>query len=502
VWLGLATVPALAEAPLSAIDWLKQPAPVSVAQPLVTPLAEPPVAHGATVPEVAVMSLGDTSADAVGLLPSGTTGLPRGLWAASATDTLVAQIARIDETPLPAVQALYYTLLLAEADPPEDAADNALFLRARIAALRRFGAVEPALALIERAGPATPALFDEWLELALLTGRADAPCAALARAPLLTADHAARVYCLARAGDWATAALTYEAAVALDTLSAQEADLLEGYLDPELAGGLADLPPPPEMTPLLFRLYEAGGMPLPTRTLPRAYAVADLRGTMGWKSAIEAAERLARAGALPANQLLGLYTERRPAASGGVWDRVRAVQRLDAAVAQDDTAGIARHLPPAWQMMRENGLGVVFATLYGPDLIGRDLGPEVARLAYEVALLSPEYESARPPGTQTRRLRFLAGLAGGAPDPALARGPTEEAIATAFAATRPPADHAGPLAQGRLGQTLLTVAGHLQGAGPRDNRRLTASLATLRMAGLEGVARQAALQILLLQSPR
>ena len=34
---------ALAEEPLSAIDWLTQPAPVSVAQPLVQPLANPPV---------------------------------------------------------------------------------------------------------------------------------------------------------------------------------------------------------------------------------------------------------------------------------------------------------------------------------------------------------------------------------------------------------------------------------------------------------------------------
>ena len=151
---------ALAEEPLSAIDWLTQPAPVSVAQPLVQPLANPPVTEGVTVPSVTVLPLDDVRPDAVGLLPSSTTGLPRSLWSASETDTLVAQLSRLGDTPLPAIQALYYTLLLAEADPPSDAAENARFLRARVDALRRYGAVDAALALLERAGADTTLLFD------------------------------------------------------------------------------------------------------------------------------------------------------------------------------------------------------------------------------------------------------------------------------------------------------------------------------------------------------
>ena len=46
-------------------------------------------------------------------------------------------------------------------------------------------------------------------------------------------------------------------------------------------------------SPLLFRLHEAIGEPLPTGALPRAYAVADLRDLAGWKPQLEAAERLA-----------------------------------------------------------------------------------------------------------------------------------------------------------------------------------------------------------------
>ncbi|KRS18372.1 hypothetical protein [Roseovarius indicus] len=488
---------ALAEEPLSAIDWLNQPAPVSVAQPLLQPLVNPPVTEGVTVPDVTVMALDDVQPDAVGLLPSSTTGLPASLWQASATDTIVAQMSRLGDTPLPAIQALYYTLLLAEAEPPADAAENARFLRARLDALRKYGAVDAALALVERAGADTPLLFDAWLDLALLKGTEDDACRALADTPDLSDSYAKRIFCIARAGDWSTAALTYDTANAIGALDAHESALLAQFLDPEFAEA-NEMPPPRTMTPLLFRLYEASGMPLPTRNLPREYAVADLRGTMGWKAEVEAAERLARTGALPANRLLGLYTDRRPAASGGVWERVRAVQEFDAALESNDPKAIAEELPEVWRLMRANDLAVVFATLYGERLAALDL-PAAADLAHEIALLSPVYESAaRATGPRTRRLDFLAGVAKGAPDEAGAAAGTESAIARAFAATEVPPDHAGPLNEGRLGQAILAAAMQLQSTRPGQMRDLESSLATLRIVGLEDVARQAALQILLL----
>lgn len=499
VVLLVAAAPARAETPLSAIDWLRQPPPISVAQPLVRPLGQAP-GGGAPVPDVTMIPLGSATPDAVGLLAPATTGLPPDLWTASAGATLVAQMARLGGQPLPAVQALYYTLLLAEADPPADTAGDARFLHARIAALRRFGAVDAALALVERAGPDSAMLFDDWLALALLAGVEDGPCALLAARPDLSGSYADRIFCTARAGDWATAAVTYDAATALGVLDPREAALLGGFLDSELAGGTtSDMAPPRVMTPLLFRLYEAAGTPLPTGNLAREYAVADLRGTMGWKAEIEAAERLARTGALPANQLLGIYTDRAPAASGGVWERVRAIHAFDTAMQSDDDARIAAALPAAWGLMRENGLAVAFAALYGPGLAGRDL-PDAARLAWEVALLAPAGTHAAPPPApaQTRRLRFLDTLARGAPDPALAETPAERAIAAGFAATAPAGDHAGMLAEGRLGQAILSAAALLQDIRPGQSRQIEAALSTLRAVGLADVARAAALQILLL----
>jgi hypothetical protein len=181
-----------AQAPLSAIDWLNKAPSVTL-----TP-AHPPVVEGAVVPEIAVTALDTVRPDAVGLLPGSVTGLPATLWSNSTTQDLTRYIERLAERPLPALQALYYTLLLAEANPPPDTGREARFLNARLAALRRFGAVEPALALVERAGGASPALFEAWLDLALLEGGEAPACAALAEAPHLSRDIAARVYCVSR----------------------------------------------------------------------------------------------------------------------------------------------------------------------------------------------------------------------------------------------------------------------------------------------------------------
>ena len=147
----LTVLPGLAtgEEPLSAIDWLKEPAPVNVAQPLIAPLDEPledaalPLGDpsdgetGAITPGVAVTPLGQTQADAVGLLPSATTGLPITLWQASSTDAILTRLNRLPDAPLPALQALIYTLLLAEAAQPADTEATTRFLKARIETLQR-----------------------------------------------------------------------------------------------------------------------------------------------------------------------------------------------------------------------------------------------------------------------------------------------------------------------------------------------------------------------------
>ena len=494
---------AAAQQPLSAIEWLEKQNSVPLAQPREPAKDEPPVTANAQTPGVQVTPLDEARPDSVGLLPTATTGLPASIWQASSSADLIARFNRAQPDALPASRALVYTLLLAEADAPFDTGNDADFLKARIGALVRFGAVDPALALIERAGPQNTQLFDIWLNLSLLTGTEDKPCTALRDQPSLSRDYAARIYCTARAGDWQTAALTYETAVALGALQGNVSQLLAQFLDPELIDEGPHLAPPKAPTPLVFRLYESVGAPLPTRGLPRAYAMADLRGMSGWKAELEAVERLARTGALPASRLLGLYTDRKPAASGGIWDRVRAVQRFDHALFDRTPQKVADTLPPAWQAALSEGLAMPFAQLFADALMEIDLPADSRRVAYEVVLLSEEYEQAPsryPP--QTRRDKLLAGIARGAPDPALSSGALQNAIVAGFSATGPADIHKPLLDQGKLGQALLEAA-ILLGRGDAGNETgVTQSIATLRAVGLEDTARRAALQILILRAPR
>ena len=490
LWCGVAT----AQTPLSAIDWLTEMEPATVAP-------APPAAGTAARPDVTVTPLDAPRADAVGLLPTATTGLPGTLWSESRSATLTRYLDRLPARPLPAVQALYYTLLLAEADAPPGSADGAAFLRARLAALRRFGAVEPALALIERAGGATPALFDTWLDLALLDGREDPACDALAAAPHLSTDLRARIYCLARSGDWQTAALILHGAEAGGAIAEPDVTLLALYLEPDLIEEIASPAPPDAMTPLRFRLFEAIGAPLGTRALPRAFAMADLRGTAGWKAEIVAAERLAQTGALAATRLFGLYTAREPAASGGVWARVAAVQALDRALQSGTDEDLAKALPAAWEAARAVGLETVLAELFVERLLAAAPLPEpLATRAVEMGLLSPLYERAhelRAPFSA--RDRLLAGIAKGAPRAEDAVTRMHSAIAAGFAATAAAPEHQRLIAQGRLGEAILAAAALLdKGTERAAPSAVRAAIATLRAAGLEDTARRAALQILIL----
>ena len=487
--------------PLSAIDWLDNPVPVTVVTPPVAPLGQPAMPEGVETPNVAVMPLGNARTDSAGLLPSDVSGLPVTLWQASTERALIAQFQRLSPDPLPAIQALYYTLLLAEAEPPADSGPDARFLKARIDTLEAFGAIDPALALLDRAGPATPFLFDRWLNLSLLAGTETKACEALADRPGLSERYSARIFCLARAGDWQTAALLYETAVSLDLLTQTEADLLAQFLDPEMVENAVALAPPSTITPLLFRLYEAVGTPLPTQGLTRPYASADLRDSAGWRARIEAAERLADTGALPPNRLLGLYTERSPAASGGVWDRVAAIQEFDRAMTRARPQEIAETLPHAWRAMRTRGLAPVFAELYGEDLSATDLPGDARALALRIGLLSPGYEKAADIArTDDDTEAFLAGLARGAPPPGRANRPLMTAIAKAFAAEGASRDHDGLLQGGKLGQAILSAALQLDRANLRDFEAITSGLSTLRAVGLEETARRAALELLILDA--
>ena len=507
--------PGLAESPLSAIDWLSQsvttpagthvPPPAEPALPTAAKPNEPPVATGGALPEaVAVSVLGGPSPDAVGLLSPTVTGFPHALWGLGHSAEIATSLTAARAEGLPALQTLLVTLLLAEAEPPADAASAGLLLNARIDKLLALGALEQAQALLDAAGPAkTAELFRRAFDVALLTDNEDAACATLADAPELSPALTTRVFCLARAGDWNAAALTFRTAQALGHISGIEEELLARFLDPELADGGLMLPPPKPITPLIWRIYDTIGESLPTATLPLAFAHADLSERAGWKAQVEAAERLSRAGAIPPNLLLGLYTARDPAASGGVWDRVDAFQRLDAAMETADLSAVEQRLPLAYARMMDAELEVPFATLYAEDLSRLPLTGDAARIGYEMGLLSPAYQRLASSALGVKDLRndFLSGLAKGATDGLPPPDSMARAIAPAFSTTAfTLSDDARLLIdQKRVGEAMLMAMARIDTGLQGELGKVTEGLALLRALGLEDVARRTALELMLLE---
>ena len=493
--------PAVAQAPLSAIDWLDSERQTRTAAPppLSAPRDEPPVATSGTRPEVEVVPLGQPSADAVGLLPMSVTGLPPDLWARSEAATLGGLIRRVDLV-VPAMSALMFTLLLAEADAPEGSGSGAPLLLARLDRLFAEGAIDPGLALIERArGDSSPELYTRWLDFALLSGGEEAPCLALKADPSLSADLAERIYCDARTGDWDHAVTVFGTARALGQIDGRDGEILARYLDPALSDGESAVSPPARPTPLEFRLFEAMGEALPTQPLPRPFAAYDLSGNSGWRAQVLAGERLARAGALSDNRLLGLYSDREPAASGGVWDRVEAVQDLEAAIASGraDLAGPA--LVRAWPQMRSAGLLVTFSRLFGSDLGTLALSGRAAEFAERAQLLSSDYETvARDMTPRTDLMRVIKAVATGSAPADIPEDPRLSAVARAWQDATVPDTLSDLRKAGKLGEVILRAM-ELYASGAEGNHAdMTAALAAFRDVSLEDTARRAAIQFLIL----
>ncbi len=497
--LGLAALlsggqPAAATGPLSAIDWLTETATAP-------PGAAPPDGGAAAGGTIAVDALGGRRLDAVGLVPAEAAGLPAALWRGSQAATLVAALSAPRPDLPPAARELFFRLLLVEAEPPraDASGDGALFL-ARVDRLLALGALESAIALIEAAGLDDAPRIARYFDTAILLGDDERACAALDRPAAPAPGPAARVFCLARGGDWPAAAITFRTARALGLLAPDEAALVARFLDLEDdEAGTDALAPPAHATALAWRLHEAVGEPLPTATLPPAFAHADLASTAGWRAQLAAAERLARTGAIAANRLLGVYSERAPSASGGVWERVAAVQRLEAAIRARDPAALAAALPVAWDRMAEAGLEAMLPALFGEDLAGFDLPGAAGELALRIVLLSPAAEAvARRRAPTDAGQAFLLAVARGTLRGLVTPDALRGAVRDGLLATRLPPAAARLAAAERTGEALFLALDRLDAGARGDPLGVSEGLAILVGLNLAGHARRAALELLLL----
>lgn len=495
---------------MSAIDWLSSSVALNAAASLrgsaavLPPLqGEAPISAGVQLGEVSVQSLDAVSADSLGLIPAARIGLPRDLWGRTPEPRLAEALRKERLDTLPSVQGFLLELMLAELDPPQTpgaARGNGLFL-ARIDRLLDLGALDQAMALLEQADPDDPEIFRRRFDIALLLDQEHRACEIMEKSPAVAPSYPARIFCLARRGKWDAAALNLSAGRVLGQIEADKVALLERFLDPQLAEDSPDLPPPPRVTPLTFRLMEAIGQPLSTTTLPVAFAQADLRSNSGWKAQIEAAERLARMGVIDPNQLLGFYTQERASASGGVWDRVSHISQLDAALSASDAMRVQNLLPQAWALMQAQELETAFAAMFAPRLRGVPLSGAAAEIAFRAGLLTADFETVAAEARQEgAAAAFLAALARGNTAGIRASdqlGLMLKRVFDAPPAALPPAY--ADLVPDRLGESILVAIDDISEGAKGDHRRLEQGLTLLRMAGLESLARRTALELTILE---
>ncbi len=496
-----------AEEPLSAIDWLSNAveAPKVVVPPVI-PQAKPvdDVSRNATPEAVVTTKLGAPSRDAVGLVPSSVTGLPTRFWGTSSSQSLAAELNNLRPDLPPPLAELIRRVLLAELAPPIDSGSAEVLFLARVDALLALGALDQAKALLDRADPGTVSLFQRWFDASLLIGDEDAACARMLRQPDLSPTYPARIFCMARAGDWTAANLTLSTAKALDAIPLAEDALLARFLDTELFEGEAPLPVPTRVTPLAFRMHEAIGEPLSLSTLPNAFAFAALSENGGWKPRITAAERLARTGAIPPSRLLASYSERQPAASGGVWDRAEAVQAFEVALIARDPNAVATQLPKAVRTMRRAGLEPALAAMFGEALLGLPLPEATRKAATRLMMLSPAYEAAAQAdvlATDTAEIWTAVATGDTAALSRLQQTGHLDAVETAVAAAFTTDEISTPMGAliegGNLGLATLRSVKMMEDGTSADPKALEDGLRSLRRLGLIDIARRMALFVLI-----
>lgn len=483
--------------PLSAIDWLSN----SVTDEPSAQTVAPDETTASAPAAIRVLPLDAPVPDAAGTLDAIDAGLPDDLWGRSSARDLAGALARVSlsEDAPPSIARFLNVLLQTRLRPPIDAAVDDQFFFARVDTLLKKGHLDAAKALLEVAQQNDPQSFRRQFDIALLTGTETEACRTIETTPELSPTYPARIFCLARLGQFDVAALTLGNAETLGILSAEEDALLLHFLDPELFEG-EPIPPAPKLpTPLQFRLYEAIGERIPTEGLPVPFAFADMTNDVGWKARLGAAERLAANGAIPFSRLLDVYQERGPSASGGVWERVRAITALSRAVAAQDATQLERALPGAWGAANQGGFAGALAEWLQPSLSRLPTDSTVAHLAFEIALFAEDAEAAQSFANTSVADRFLLSLAMGRVGSEPAGDALGRAVLRGLAAANAGDAFEALITDGRQGEALFRALAQLADGATGNPNTTSLSLAALKRIGLEELARQIAIELVLIE---
>jgi hypothetical protein len=292
-----------------------------------------------------------------------------------------------------------------------------------------------------------------------------------------------------------TAHLILKTEEVLGDLSSQEVSLLDRYLEVDFDVDLNALLPPPELiTPLEYRLYEAIGEPIPAEYLPIQYSQSDLSGENGWRAQIIAAERLSSTGAIPGNQILGIYTNNSPGVSGGIWERVKAVSDLDKALKTE--GNVEKHFQAAWKIFKQTDQVTVFAKLFGLRVFERNLSPTSKKIAADLLLLTNNFKLTEN-YLSTNDIRY--GLVTNDFSKVIISNETEKIIFNVFTDPNIPFLVEQKLNQGKLGEVILNSLLQFETGIEGNFKDFSESLSTLNLIGLDTTARRAALTHLVLK---
>lgn len=442
---------------------------------------------------ITVTPLGSVKLDATGIFGEDISGIPTTFWGQSAPSTLRNLIPTYRNQTLPEVKSFYQRIMLARLTPPAGTDAKANLLLSRIDYLISAGALDQSAALVELASPKSFEMFQRWFDVNILLEHPSRACAPAAENPRIAARTEVRIYCLAQNGDWPAAAVTLSLGASLGDLSPEYNDLLSVFLDRELFEGQV-IGPAGQITPLSFHLRQELDAPARSRSLPLPYLQNLLAGYAGWKTRLEAAERLARAGVSAPDYLLSLYQEGRPSASGGVWERARAVQGLMAA---RDASAFEKHLNDAIEEMGPRGLWPVLGSILTHAHIPNGLSNDTRRNLARMLLLSHDNKLSEP-YLDALDDCLLVALVRDELDGCAPTDPLRLAMLNAFLLGDLSDERSDMIDNDRVGEAVLLALNALED-GPRTPHVIVQdSLATLTRAGFTTEAQHLAIEILIL----
>ncbi len=435
--------------------------------------------------------------DGLGVLTKDITGFPFDLWKGLPTSKVQRLMRETPYAGVPAIQSLYRQILLAETAAPEDLVTQDSLLLTRIDRLLEIGALSEAQALIELVGPDTNDLFRRWFDIGLLTNQSDQVCAKLDGSPSLSPARSVQVFCLALSREWDAAATSMALGEELGEISTQDADLLALFLDESLLETMAPPKIGAPLTSLEFVIREYVGLPRPTSGLPIAFMHAELAEFVPLRYRIEAAEMLVREGVLPASVLFSAYREEEPAASGGVWERLAATQDMDRAATAEDISEALLELDREFKKAGLRQAASEAFLLYLSQLPAEEFSQDVRdRVTLYLLLanapeLAANWISKAPSKPLKTALSVASGLLEGS-------SPIEDVLSTSTPEAFLSDHHAAMVSRGLIGEAIFTAIGLLSRDDVIDEDDLIQALALLRATAQDEVARQVAVQTLLL----